>query len=314
VGVVNWLNTQPPSRVGGVIVSDHMFPAMVSWSLDFAEWQTGILYPDAVQPLVSPAHRVSFTFPPEWMARVAALREGRTPLTPIADPFANDSVRMGSPRVDELSLHYRSDELAARVALEVESELRPDLLMVYLPGIDKVSHYLWRSVERQELYPEPLRRPPELRALRARALERYYEFVDALVGRLVERFGDSDLVMVVSDHGFEAAVIELPTGVRTGGHESPLAENGVLFARGRGIWQGERVFGTSIYDVTPTVLAWLDLPVGEDMKGRAAPFLDVERVALVPTHDVGPVERLGGGSPEVGDVIVEQLRTLGYVE
>jgi hypothetical protein len=90
--------------------------------------------------------------------------------------------------------------------------------------------------------------------------------------------------------------------------------DGILFARGRGVWRGERVFSTSIYDVTPTVLAWLGLPVGEDMQGRVAHFLEARPVATVTTHDVRPVERLGGASPEVEDAIVEQLRGLGYVE
>jgi predicted AlkP superfamily phosphohydrolase/phosphomutase len=314
VGVVNWLTTQPPSKVNGVVVSDHMFPAMVDWSMDFSWWATRLQYPNASLPLVSPGHHVSFAYPPEWMARVAALRDVTDPLTQIADPFAGDAVRMGPSRSAELSLHYRADEFAARVALAVDEAVRPDLLMVYLPGIDKVSHHLWRSVEDQRLYPEALRRPPELRAVRARALESYYEFVDALLGRLLEGFAASDLVMVVSDHGFEAEVIESPTAILTGGHSSPLVADGILFARGRGVWRGERVFSTSIYDVTPTVLAWLGLPVGEDMQGRVAHFLEARPVATVTTHDVRPVERLGGASPEVEDAIVEQLRGLGYVE
>jgi predicted AlkP superfamily phosphohydrolase/phosphomutase len=314
VGVVNWLNTQPPSKVNGVLVSDHMLPAMVDELLTVGAWITRKFHPDASRPLVSPGHHVSFAFPPEWTSRVAALREATEPLTPIGDPFAGDAVRMGPERSARLSLHYRSDELAARVALAIDEELRPDLLMVYLPGVDKVSHALWRSIERQELYPEALRRPPELRAVRAHTLRRYYEFADALLGRLVERFEASDLVLVVSDHGFEAGVTELPAGTLTGAHGSPEAADGILFARGRGLGRGEHVSGTSIYDVTPTVLAWLGLPAGEDMKGRPAPFLEVEPVPRVATHDVGSIERLGGASPQVEDAIVDQLRGLGYVE
>ena len=87
-----------------------------------------------------------------------------------------------------------------------------------------------------------------------------------------------------------------------------------MFARGRAIRAGESVWGMSIYDVTPTVLAWLGIPAGRDMQGRPARFLDSEPPPPVATHDVGPIERLGGESPEVEDAIVEQLRELGYVE
>jgi hypothetical protein len=38
------------------------------------------------------------------------------------------------------------------------------------------------------------------------------------------------------------------------------------------------------------------------------------RDATIPTHDVGTVERLAGGRSGAEDAIVEQLRTLAYVE
>ena len=74
------------------------------------------------------------------------------------------------------------------------------------------------------------------------------------------------------------------------------------------------MYGTTIYDVTPTVLTWLGLPAGEDMKGRSAPYLELEPLPRVATHDVAPIERLGSGSREVEDAIVDRLRGLGYVE
>ena len=155
---------------------------------------------------------------------------------------------------------------------------------------------------------------PEERAARARALAAYYEFADALVGRLLEGFADSDLVLVISDHGFEADVIRIGSGTLTGGHRSHRAQEGIVFARGRAIRAGESVWGLSIYDVTPTVLAWLGIPAGRDMRGRPARFLDARPPPPVATHDVGAVERPRGAPSPAEGAIVEQLRELGYVE
>jgi len=46
----------------------------------------------------------------------------------------------------------------------IEEALAPDLLMVLLPGIDRVSHVLWGTLEAEDRYPEHLRpRPPSAR-------------------------------------------------------------------------------------------------------------------------------------------------------
>jgi arylsulfatase A-like enzyme len=117
--------------------------------------------------------------------------------------------------------------------------------------------------------------------------------------------------MVVSDHGFEAAV---SMGVLTGNHKSLKAIDGVIFARGPGIPAGAPAGPMTINDVTPTILTWLGLPIAEDMDGQPAGFLDVPEVKTIPTYDVAPVERLDLTPSGVEETIVEQLRGLGYFE
>jgi arylsulfatase A-like enzyme len=119
---------------------------------------------------------------------------------------------------------------------------------------------------------------------------------------------------VVSDHGFEADLIRLPSGTLTGGHQSQRARDGIVFARGRGIAAGDSVWNASVYDVTPTVLAWLGLPAGRDMQGAPARFVRVPPIPPVATHDVELVERAGPAPSGVESEIVDQLRALGYVE
>jgi arylsulfatase A-like enzyme len=100
----------------------------------------------------------------------------------------------------------------------------------------------------------------------------------------------------------------------TGGHESEGASQGLLFARGPGIDRGGRVEGTTVYDVTPTILTWLGLPLGSDMDGKPAAFLRREPRPPIATYDTKPVERLGAGPSGAERERLEQLRGLGYIE
>ena len=91
------------------------------------------------------------------------------------------------------------------------------------------------------------------------------------------------------------------------------AINGVFFARGRGIPRGGAVEGVSVYDVTPTILAWLGLPVARDMDGAVAAFVG-SAVEPIDTYDTQPVERISLAPSGADEVLIDQLRALGYIE
>ncbi len=105
-------------------------------------------------------------------------------------------------------------------------------------------------------------------------------------------------------------------GLLTGTHDSEKAIDGVIFVRGPGIPAGETVKDMSVRDVTPTILAWLGLPLGEDMDGRPAPFLTPVRAQPEPiaSHDTVEIERVPSAPSGAEEQIVEQLRELGYLE
>ncbi len=117
--------------------------------------------------------------------------------------------------------------------------------------------------------------------------------------------------MVVYDHGFEAGqALMLLTGV----HESDKSINGVMFARGPGIPAGDSTGEVSVNDVTATILAWLGLPVADDMDGRPAAFLRREASERIASYGHLTIERVTQAPSGVEDEIVEQLRGLGYLE
>jgi predicted AlkP superfamily phosphohydrolase/phosphomutase len=297
VGVVNWWNTYPVETVAGIMISDHALPGQVERRSKFF---------GGVAKQAGPT-----VFPPEWESNVTAIVEDEQTLTPFANPFVDNEALAPWTNPTGMSYAFTRDTLVTRIALAVEAAIRPDLLMVFLPGIDRVSHTLWANVESEELYPPRLRPTPPQRAAGLAALHLYYEYTDALIGLLLERFSPEDLVLIVSDHGFEAGVTMMTT---TGRHKTDAARDGVIFARGTDVPSNAPAGTVTVNDVTPTVLAWLGLPVANDMDGAPASFLDVGPPTRVASHDTGPIERLETGGSGADEKIKAELRALGYIE
>jgi predicted AlkP superfamily phosphohydrolase/phosphomutase len=305
VAVVNWLVTYPPEIVNGVVVSDHTFPKEIDGKIWLAQGVADHFGVDLAPvkrgttrgPVVSPSARTTKVLAP-------AHREAR--LTDVVDPFAANPT-LGIHQ--QLSRHFHRDGQLVSIALQIEEETRPDLTMILLQGIDRASHYLWAGIEAPEAYEDPPFDPERRQAARV-ALETYYTYTDALIGRLLGSVAPEDLVIVLSDHGFEAD----HDGVVTGNHKSPRAEMGVIFARGPGIAHEAEPDETTVNDITPTVLAWLGLPIADDMDGRVAPFLAVARPKTLPTYDDVSIRRLTELDSGAEQAILEELRALGYVE
>jgi len=100
----------------------------------------------------------------------------------------------------------------------------------------------------------------------------------------------------------------------TGIHETDRAIDGVIFARGRGIPHGKIAKSMSITDVTPTVLAWLGMPVARDMDGKVAHFVDAPRPPRIASYDAEPVPHITTEPSGSEEEMLERLRMLGYFE
>ena len=301
VGVVNFWNTYPLEKVNGVLVSDHL----LAKEIDGRERMT-----HSVKSRVSG----QVIYPADWNERLAKLvMEETTPVADFEDPFADGKPLPRWVLRDELQRRFAEDGALARIAKEIIDDARPDVMMVLLPGVDRISHYLWGVVEPEDSYPPGLRPTPEGRAGGQAALFSYYEYADRLVGALTQGYGPNDMVVVLSDHGFEAgeALLRL-----SGVHASNKAINGIIFIRGPGVEAGTRIKGMTIADVTPTLLTWLGLPSGTDMDGASATFLGVEPPQRIPTHDVGEIAYVDVEETPSGveEDIVEQLKMLGYID
>jgi arylsulfatase A-like enzyme len=164
-------------------------------------------------------------------------------------------------------------------------------------------------------------------------LAAYYVYLDGILGRLLAAAPVDTNVIVVSDHGMSPVRRgdRFITPALSGGHLS--APPAFIVAAGPDIRDGDgdpraltrhdlATLG-SVLDVTPTVLALLDLPVGRDLQGDVmSSLLSPASLERSPVHYVPRLTEPGwydartkpridsAGSTER----LEQLRSLGYLE
>lgn len=100
------------------------------------------------------------------------------------------------------------------------------------------------------------------------------------------------------------------------GHHTPY---GIMLLHGRGIQAGVRIEGAQVYDVSPTLLYLMGLPIPADMDGRVlAEAIESRFLATRPVErvDAAPMETGGrtGYTSAEEEIVSERLRNLGYVE
>ncbi len=101
--------------------------------------------------------------------------------------------------------------------------------------------------------------------------------LDKMLRLLIEAAGTDASVLVVSAHGVSRRASP-PAGVRPGNNEAWKSPHGIFAACGPGFAGDALVVGATVLDVTPTVLTWFGLPIGDDMEGRVL----LESIAKAP--------------------------------
>ena len=300
-GVLNWFASHPAEQIEGFVVTDRFGrpsgPVTEPWKSI-----ANSIHPEELAKEIE-ALRVH----PGQITREQALHfvERAGELNPGSEPMLRKLMAMLARCA---SVHAATTLLAARDDW--------DFLAVYLEEIDRFGHEFMEY------------RPPRMPHVDEREFEIYkgvmdgvYTFHDMMLGRLLELVGDDTTVIIVSDHGFHSDELR-PEGSSKIEQGRPVAWHrpyGVLAMRGPHIKPGERVYGASLLDITPTILAMLGQPVAKDMDGR--PLLQIyDRPVKLESIDTYEVEGEAHDAPEVSDdpwvarEMMVQLADLGYVE
>jgi len=322
---VGWWNTFPVEQIRGVMVAqvNTISPKMRRagagiWKGKLVRELDGQIYPPELEQRV-------LAIVPEVEAAVDDL------VTDILGELPELPDDMARGYLQQSRWAFRADSIYHRVGIELlRSEPPSDLFSIYFGGADVVGHRFWRYS-----YPDLYRHPPsdaEVAAL-GHVLERYYGYLDSIVGELVEAAPEGTDVLIVSDHGMRpvnrSARYSRPT--LSGGHLSTppaffvAAGPRIRNSRDPAVTTGTRQPGSlgSILDIAPTVLALLDVAVGRDMEGEVITdvidpgWLGDHPVQFVSTHtDEAWLADRDSSSPEVRGQVerLEQLRSLGYIE
>lgn len=255
--VVRWPLTYPPRPLDGDLVTDHLH-------------------------LVRPAARA--TYPPDLAGRLRTLPEG-----PSAASAAAALEPAGAPPYPG-GVALALDRLYARAFDRVRDDADAQLLAVRYVGLDTIGHAFLRQAMPRAFGDVP----EEERRRFGSVLDQYYRYVDAEIGRAMERLERDDLLLVVSPFGMEPLslpkrLLERALGNRESGtHER--APDGFLMAFGSNVRAG-RLRRASVLDVTPTVLYYFGLPIGRDMDGYARTdvftraFTVARPLAFIPTYE-----------------------------
>jgi hypothetical protein len=306
-GTLNWWLTYPPAPIlKGFIVSNAFRHTPEAHTIHPRR-----LF-DAINPLRVDTNRVPEDMKalgiPDWRPEDATL------------PLGNARHVLGAYRqyvAQDLTNDRVSDLLWEREPVAVFSS--------YFRLVDVTSHFAVhfadRAVHAAAAAAENAGRlTPEAEQLMdaemARVLAPAYRFMDAVVGKYLERMDDRTLLIVCSDHGFRFF-----KGAYAHAHRTMAPPDGVLFLAGAGVKPGVRLNGATLLDVAPTILWAMGHPVAQDMDGVVFfPAFEARLsrrfpVAKVPTFESR--ERAtgqGAASDEALDrKVLEDLKALGYI-
>ena len=303
VAIVGWFVTWPVEAVNGRMVSDR------------AHW--GAIDDQGIFP---PSYLTDLAVPTMDDARAAIPKFMTYDFVPgelLADS-TDPAVRLNYLVFDRFVRAYMRDLYYVRAAERIlQDGALPKVLALYLRGTDDVQHGFWKFMEPQWFAEVP----PEQVERFGKVIERYWQWTDEQVGKILTYYeGKNPLVLVVSDHGAGPAVGQYKINVPEYLHLSGAhRDRGVLIAAGPGVREGKAIDAASIYDITPTLLWYLDLAVGADMDGKVltnlfTPGFARRPISTIPSYDDPNQKAALQTESKVDEQALEHLRSLGYID
>ncbi|MFH1675473.1 MAG: alkaline phosphatase family protein [bacterium] len=325
VGCFGWWVTWPAEQVNGVMVS--AFTAMnaglpVSRGIDQNRIINNLTWPEEYFGEIKPLLVSKDSITHEDLAQFVNITDWNHPM------FQYKAYAEGVNYV--LPWTYSTDLSYVNMAEYCLEKKQLDLTMVYIQGTDSCSHRFWMCRDDVEglhdnlvRYHLPAEMEKDFRAYFGETIDKYYEFADELIGRLLAQIDDNTVVILCSDHGFGTLEDPWPDGEKEftlyGGH----LDEGSIVIWGPGIRSGKKLKRERmpyIWDVTPTILVIMGLPLAQDMVGTPiweafdARFMQDFKAIAVETYDVN---FKSGEKPKeipMDSEYEERLRSLGYIQ
>ena len=195
----------------------------------------------------------------------------------------------------------------------------PDFVNFYSHQPDAVQHWRWRAYQ-PELYPGGA---GAAEAENADGIADFHRDLDRFLGELRALVGPETVIALISDHGHS------PTLLHTMDTQHRHGPPGIVALAGGPVRAGVALDGADLYDVFPTVLHLLGLPVPEQGPGRPGRVLDeafepdyLARAPVATTEGYGALlpaflpaaQERGADDERRRREELEKLKALGYVQ
>ncbi len=307
-GIIGWWATWPAEPINGWLASDyvawHSFGVTGRSTVD-----QGKTYPPELMNLIEETMPSPLDIPETLLEKMVHLPASALVPDPTKDPYADPAA------------HLRQAIATSRgftdVVLHQLDHDRTELMSVYYEGTDAITH-LFGDFQEPRL---PWVSDEDFAAYRD-VVDEYWKWQDTLVGELLAKRGPQTTVIVISDHGFrlgDERRKEDEFNIETA--DADHMPDGIIILNGPDIQPGASIKGGDIYDVAPTVLFAMGLPVGRDMKGHVLTdafnreILRERPVATVATYETSPLVRTEGfeSDEEARKNLEQMLKSLGYV-
>jgi predicted AlkP superfamily phosphohydrolase/phosphomutase len=257
VGVVGWPGTWPVEKIDGVIVGP--YGRLV---LDRA-------HGGDVNDRIYPASQ-------QQVLDALVMDERETTRKHLAG-FLDLDTPMGfealvGQNYTALAHAYTGDSSNTKIAVQIVADPGVEYLLVHLEGLDDVSQRFWHYMDPEAVIggaalDERARAEfMELSRTLGNTIERYYGFLDTIVGILTELVAEDGTIAVVADHGY--------AGVRLDRGGNPLVGFDMHSSQGFWILKGPRVIESGrtieceLFDFAPTVMAAAGAAFPEGTDGR----------------------------------------------
>ncbi len=328
--VIGWWNTFPVENINGVMVAQVNTLRLNDDAGDGGLWKGGMIRGLAGQ--VHPRERARELG--VFVAKVEDSLDRR--LAAVAGEFKGPEDPVFEKLWQASRWSLRADFIYEDITEHLLADDAPfDFLALYLGAADVLSHRFWRY-----RFPSFYQNPPSpcWAEKYGPIIDRYYEHLDTVVGRIAEAMGDNATVVLVSDHGMAAenssSTFDAGSdvrGLRSAGHRSVpdaffLASGPTVAARrqarteGKSEGPGLPMLG-HVSDVTPTLLALLGLPSARDMDGKV--MASVIDPAFKEKHPLSRIDSYTAKQwrPSTAPLAplqnqherLDQLRALGYI-
>jgi Type I phosphodiesterase / nucleotide pyrophosphatase len=189
---------------------------------------------------------------------------------------------------------------------------QPRFVNFYTHQPDSDQHWFWKWYEPEKFFGVRERDV----AAKGGIIPGIYRGFDGFLARLLAAAGPDTVVIIASDHGHSPTIVHsLYTQHR---HGPP----GILLMRGGPVKRGLEVRDASVFDLYPTVLYLLGLPVPQDAAGKVLTgaldpgFVRLHPVRTIPTYrSLGLSPSLPGASRDgsMNREEIEKLKSLGYI-